>query len=651
MTSVTRGPAGGSMTIDQLLSERKGESRESAKLREHNQKQIDGIAKMVVNAAKNQLPGEDSGSSQQSMIALAGVMAQVQMADGMQESISQLARVMHQNQVVKHQALIGKQVEVDDSTRNYTGQPVNFNYKLDFDAAKIPSGAMVVTVVKISDQDGNKVFEGRGAKTSGDHEFFWSGLDTNGKPCPTGSYKIQIESGYVYNSGGAEIREEIAALTSRAGTVDQIVSDGEMVSLIMKDGRKLDPEDIVAMSDQNTDEDEEGATAFRMSMAEASSLLGKPVDLTMNKVALSSGKGNVCFLCNAEQVKLAASGGVKTKIVVSDEGGKAVSVTTRRLYNLKDGLNSTVWNGEKVESEDAYEQAISARESLPKLPDGVYNVKVYIQGADGKYTRADSSRQVVVESIGQEDGRTVLWNGSDSYDTMFVSKVLPTPAQTEIRDWVEEGRKFLGRACSFRSCIDYTKNTSIDIDFALPLLADASKNYSKAVLEVTDGNSNIVQTVELTQDKILAHLPEFTTLNDASKTKLNTAVADQQIVNPASNKIFRSYENLLANPKGKPIAEQIFVNLLLSGELQDTGGNTLGPYNKFSWDGKAKDNTDAASGRYYYTVTYYIDGQAQPRDERSTAIIAEYDHDDKGLKLRTNTGITLRPEDVLTIVG
>lgn len=650
MVSEIRNPqAIAPLTNDDVKRQMQGVAGDRAKLEKEQDKQFDGALKMFLSAAKNKMPGDDSNSTEEILRFVTG-LNQMTTSRTMVRSMQDLVDAHQQNKVMKYQNMIDQRVQVNNSTHTYNGHPINFSYQLDFEKGKLPSGAMVSTAVTISDEKGRKVYEGTGKTTPGEHEFVWDGYDLRGQEAPQGgAYTITVNSGYNYFQDGMELHGDIHAHSTTEGVIEQVLSEGSSV-MVMVDGKKVDSDNIVTV--MGSSKKGEAQTLQRMTTEQAAVLLDKTIEVSPNKVELSAGEGVVHFLSGTK------GGRTDVKVEFYDSTGKQVSVAQHQVPQLKEGMNSFAWSGDEARSLEELQRARATYSALPKLDDDVYSYTVYVMDVDGEYKLLDNkvSNAVVTAIEPDATGNAKLNCGGELYDSAWVSKVMPAAAAAAPADqWVQQGQSYVGHVCRFDKRVEYSGVGNQDITFDIPLLDNAAQNYTSARVMITDKDGNVVNTLDIPQDKLLSHLPVFGDLTAASQAALNTEIENAGIRKGDGTHL--KTHGLLYN-EGAPYsntADNVMAAMLRNGNLQTTAqqhaGTAAHPYNRVTWDGMSGTGDAMPEGTYFVKVSYNVNGDQQGVISTAAEQVIFFDKDDEGIRLHTAGGHVIRMDEVQGIAS
>ncbi len=118
-------------------------------------------------------------------------MAQFSMSSGIQtlnDSFSQLSSSLYSNQALQASSLIGRTVQLPGDTA-YMEKQGGFNGTLE-----LPANSSKVQIT-ISDLSGNVVKQlNLGTKESGQVEFNWNGIGSDGEPASAGKYNVTAQA-------------------------------------------------------------------------------------------------------------------------------------------------------------------------------------------------------------------------------------------------------------------------------------------------------------------------------------------------------------------------------------------------------------------------------------------------------------------------
>lgn len=143
---------------------------------------FDQFLTLLTTQLQNQDPLDpmDNNEMTNQLVSFANVEQQI----AQNKNLEQLVSLMSGNSNATAVAYIGKQVRVNGSETQFTGQPITFGYEL-------PSG-VAASSISVLDSDNNVVRTIDGQTTAGRNEFVWDGTDNDGATVPDGSYSFRI---------------------------------------------------------------------------------------------------------------------------------------------------------------------------------------------------------------------------------------------------------------------------------------------------------------------------------------------------------------------------------------------------------------------------------------------------------------------------
>lgn len=138
------------------------------------------------------------------------------------KTLEDVLAFQHSMQNAQVTNLIGKTVGISGNS-TYLKDTADINYSLLGDAASVS-----LTVI---DGSGMQVWSDQaGAQTAGEHNYLWSGSDSQGTQLPEGAYTFEIEA---YDDAG----NPVPVMTSSSGTVTGINFDDGIAYLVLNGGR------------------------------------------------------------------------------------------------------------------------------------------------------------------------------------------------------------------------------------------------------------------------------------------------------------------------------------------------------------------------------------------------------------------------------
>jgi flagellar basal-body rod modification protein FlgD len=161
-------------------------------------------------------------------------LAQLNMVDGintMNKNINNMISQMQTSSFLNQASTVGKSALVNANTIKFDGtNPVVLGANF---ASPVTS-----TNIKITDSSGKTVMDQNvGASPQGISNLYWDGLDINGQPLPAGTYFLQIS--------GLSGTNTISAQTLVSSPVMAVGRNGVDLSLVLADGRRVTPSDVV----------------------------------------------------------------------------------------------------------------------------------------------------------------------------------------------------------------------------------------------------------------------------------------------------------------------------------------------------------------------------------------------------------------------
>jgi len=143
---------------------------------------FDMFLTLLTTQLRNQDPLDpmDNTEMTNQLVQFAGVEQQIQQNTNLEQLIT-LQQAGASSAAV---AYIGKDVQIEGDTTNYTGQPITFGYTPPEDVESLS--------VSVVDPEGNLITTFEGETTAQRHTLTWDGTDSNGDPVEHGIYKFLV---------------------------------------------------------------------------------------------------------------------------------------------------------------------------------------------------------------------------------------------------------------------------------------------------------------------------------------------------------------------------------------------------------------------------------------------------------------------------
>ena len=235
MTTVQSATAGSSSALTSSL----GGASESNQTADY-----DDFLTLLTTQMKNQDPlnPADSSAFVEQLATFSSVEQQVQMNNKLDELISQ-------NSLLTWSELagwVGREVTASGAGMAYEGEPLSLKVPEDEDADTVK--------VVITDGDGEIV---RTLEAEMGEDVEWDGKDASGNKVDEDLYYVEYE----YASGseeGGDLEEWTVKANGTGRVVEATISNGEVV-LVLDNGSKVAPADVLSIKDITTATDDEEA--------------------------------------------------------------------------------------------------------------------------------------------------------------------------------------------------------------------------------------------------------------------------------------------------------------------------------------------------------------------------------------------------------
>jgi flagellar hook assembly protein FlgD len=237
------------------LGEYHTKSSSSSKMEEQIQKSKDFVIKMMFMSAKHIDPfSESSNNHAQEMAQSANLIAQLDSTQVQNAKLNEMAQAI-KNQNFNATELQGKEVEYEEGSKFFDGRnSIKYTYNLQLDETNIGKGNIVSTIV-IKNEQGQKVRSLKGSSKNGDHVIEWDGFDESGKISSPGEYTAEVSANLTRYDKDKVLSSPVKASTRLRGEVASVeIEDGITTNIVLKDGRVVSRDQIVAIKSRKSDE-------------------------------------------------------------------------------------------------------------------------------------------------------------------------------------------------------------------------------------------------------------------------------------------------------------------------------------------------------------------------------------------------------------
>lgn len=588
-------------------------------MQEMNKKEMDAM-KLLFASVKHQNPEKPlkQGELLQSMVAI----SQVGLAKLQYEQMSQFGETIKNSGAANY---LGKEVAYDDSTRNFNGSPVTFNYELGYhNESAVPEGSTLESKIEILDSNGNVVFTTNGEQTKGPHKFVWDGKNTQGKTLPKGDYEIRGTAKARLPNGKADL---LAFFNSHiSGKVDSVkYKDGKPLLLI--NGKEVELERLAETKLAKESSEKE------INPDDYINYIGKTVTYDLGKFAVKGGKGEISYNNTVKSPK-------EAKVDIYSEGGKYIT-TVEYKVPLAKGMGTLQLDGVKY-----------------KVPDGEYTCKITVTDKEGERVTLPTTEQLKVTGI--DTANKQFSSGSNKFRLGYISSVTD-PAGLE-KSLYERGGDYIGKQVQFAGGNFHTQNgeSSHSLAIARP---EPGRRLGQAELVIYKGDE-VVATVAKPENELYHQedkkVPTYDQLNAWAKSQVKHYIRTQLRLPGVTE-----YAHL---ERGEKMAVNKYIeDRFRGGEFFKVGEDYTDKETKlrnmglveFEWDGilnngaRASDEDTYRFEMYTSTVDAATNGDYQRTKVPNTnsAFVTAADIVDEELRLMLSTGGSIGIKDILAVRG
>jgi len=337
-----------------------------------------GIPNEDGNDSKAQETAQTAQSIASMMATKAGVQAQI-------ESIEQ-----QKKPAIDLLSLKDKQVEYNDSKREFVGKPVTYNYRIAHNESD-PTASVNLTMA-LRNEQGIAVRTIRQTTETGEFSYEWDGKNDRGDLLPPGTYTLDVNADGRKIIGGKLSPFAVTASTTLVGKVEGIkIENGTAIGVVIN-GKIIARNNITDVRDMPTPELEVSLTP---------DLIGKKVELDFSRA------------------KVKADGSMEVYFNNHIENPGDVTV---RVYDKSGKFLTTLTNKNKI---DVGIGKISF--SNTNLDAGVYDIKVFVQdkenSANIKDVELSYNESIIVAGVSKRY-ETLISIDEKTYDPIHITSVL-----------------------------------------------------------------------------------------------------------------------------------------------------------------------------------------------------------------------------------
>ena len=478
------------------------------------------------------------------------------------EAVSKIAQYFEKSMLTEAENYMGKSILYDNSSQEFNGEKVDFEYELKFKKDRLPKNRHNLTKIIIKDEKGKIILQKQLQQLEpGVHKFTWDGIMESGEKAERmRKYKIEVEAGYnVMDAAGKNQFIPVEHSTNLRGKVTEAHRD-ERDNVKLRVGEDT----FIPMSAiRGRSEEEEVSTTATKDSSDYLGYLDKKI--TVNKNVMNvNGFGNIEF-----DNPFPASGKVKVE-VFNDKGGLE-SYILEEADKMQVGTQSLRWDGRICNSfEDLEEMSADEYSKLPKIPNGSYKYKIYVEnlesGEAGNFVELNTRFEEAVTGLDFSSGDVKLVSASGSHGLTEIDKI-------EVK-----GNDTQSLALQAASCVGKYV-TTLDNKFHLtkdgiggvsfPLLPpEEGLEYGDAHMKILNDRGEVLQTVIKQQGEISYlgkfEVPAFDDLRDDSKEDVNVLIKEK-----LEHENYNSIPPEAAEDKVK--ADSLIKNLFYTGSIFQQG--------------------------------------------------------------------------------
>ena len=518
--------------------------------------------KMFMAELKHQDPTQpmDTHHITQSM----STMTQTESTIRNTEAVSRIAQYFEKSMLTEAENYMGKNILYDNSSQEFNGEKVDFEYELKFKKDKLPKDRQNLTRIAIKDSNNKVIFQKQiNQLEPGVNKFTWDGIDDNGKQVEKmRRYKIEIEAGYnVKDAAGQNKFTPISSSTNLRGKVTEAYRDQrDNVKLRVNDNTLITMDEIRGRYEE---EEETSATASKDS-SDYLGYLDKKITVNKNSMTVTNGFGNIEF-----DNPFPASG--RVKVEVFNEKGGLESYILEEAKDRKIGMQSLRWDGRICDSFESLEEMSAAEYSnLPKIPNGSYKYKIYVEDLssvdEDKFVELNTRFEEEVTGLDFSSGTVKLVTPSGSHRLSEIDKIEVKGADTQ--SLALQSASCVGKHVTILdNKFGITKDGIGGVSFQL-LPPEKGLEYGDAHMKILNNKGEVLQTVIKPAGEISYlgkfEVPEFNELREDSQEAVNALIKDK-----LGHETYDTIPNESTEDQGK--ADILIKNLFYQGEIFQDG--------------------------------------------------------------------------------
>ncbi len=373
------------------LSQLKDNSGDMGKAIKNIDDAMEFATKLMLASAKNMgIPSEDGSDNKaqemsQMAQSIATMMATKAGVQAQMESIEQ-----QKKPAIDLMSLKDKQVEYNDSKRDFFGKLVTYNYRIMHNESD-PTASVNLTMT-LRNEQGVAVRTVRQTTKSGEFSYEWDGKNDKGDLLPPGTYTLDLKAEGRKIIGGKSSPFAVTASATLVGKVESVKIENGTATGVVINGKTIARNNITDVRDVPEPELEVPLTP---------DLIGRKVELDFSKAKVKAdGSMEVYFKNHIEN-----PGDVTVRVY--DKGGKFLTTLTNK-NKIDVGIGKVSFSSTNLDAR-------------------VYDIKVFVQDKENpaniKEVELSYNESILVAGVSKRHG-TVISIDEKTYDPIHITSVL-----------------------------------------------------------------------------------------------------------------------------------------------------------------------------------------------------------------------------------
>lgn len=373
------------------LSQLKGNSGDMGKAIKNIDDAMDFATKLMLASAKNMgMPSEDGNdnkSQEMSQMAqsIATMMATKAGVQAQMESIEQ-----QKKPAIDLMSLKNKQIEYNDSKRDFLGKPVTYNYRVTHNESD-PTASVNLTMT-LRNEQGFAVRTITQTTKAGEFSYEWDGKNDKGSLLPPGTYTLDLKADGRKILNGKSVPFAVTASATLVGKVEGVKIENGTATGVVINGKTIVRDNITNVRDIPEPELEVSLTP---------DLIGRKVELDFSRAKVKTdGSMEVYFKNHIEK-----PGDITVRVY--DKGGKFLTTLTNK-NKISVGTGKISFSNTNLDA-------------------GVYDIKVFVQDKENpaniQNVELSYNESILVAGVSKRHG-TLMSIEEKSYDPIHIKSVL-----------------------------------------------------------------------------------------------------------------------------------------------------------------------------------------------------------------------------------